>query len=133
MRVIFSAGHDEAGVPGHGTQARADTPQPDGYAAADVCTPLAACGLSSDPRARDYPIRACAPSAPSAIPADAEMYLPLWMSILRSSGAYAADEAAATARTLLPDTCAATGAGWPAAPTRTPSPMTSSGVPPGGR
>ena len=32
------------------------------------------------------------------------MHLPLWMSILRSSGGYAAGEAAAAARTLLPDT-----------------------------
>jgi hypothetical protein len=31
------------------------------------------------------------------------MRLPVWMSILRSSGAYPADEAAAAARTLLPD------------------------------
>ena len=44
------------------------------------------------------------------------MYLPLWMSILRSSGAYAADEAAATARTLLPDTCAATASRLAACP-----------------
>lgn len=31
------------------------------------------------------------------------MRLPLWISILRSSGPYPADEAAAAARTLLPD------------------------------
>jgi hypothetical protein len=49
------------------------------------------------------------------------MHLPQWMSILRSSGAYAADGAPAAARMLLPDPLHYRRSGWPPAPTGTPS------------
>jgi hypothetical protein len=61
-------------------------------------------GLSGEPAFTRITRFGHAGCAPSATPPHAEMHLPLRMSILRSSGAYAAGEAAAAARTLLPDT-----------------------------
>ena len=62
---------------------------------------------------------------------DAGLDLPLWMSILPSSGAYAADEAAAAARALLLRILRYDRTRLAACPSGRPSPITPSGVPPG--
>jgi hypothetical protein len=57
---------------------------------------------------------------------DVVNYLPLWIDILQKSGGYSAAEAEATARTVLPDTCATTGRSPPPTPTAASPPTTSS-------